>query len=140
MCLSEEFTGLDAPEPQPQHTTTMSGTVSILQQFANGLKSRSEETRAKAAKDLQHYVTMELREVSAANGIIYPCVSCECRAWAGCLGNGDFWNMEAGLREEMGHSRKLIFAPWHVGEVSKLVTQMGGQVPEYVNLLHIGHK
>ncbi|NXC82578.1 MTOR kinase, partial [Cercotrichas coryphoeus] len=43
---------------------TMSGTVSILQQFANGLKSRSEETRAKAAKDLQHYVTMELREMS----------------------------------------------------------------------------
>ncbi|KFW89964.1 Serine/threonine-protein kinase mTOR, partial [Phalacrocorax carbo] len=42
----------------------MSGTVSILQQFANGLKSRSEETRAKAAKDLQHYVTMELREMS----------------------------------------------------------------------------
>ncbi|KAI6073752.1 Serine/threonine-protein kinase mTOR isoform X2 [Aix galericulata] len=40
------------------------GTVSILQQFANGLKSRSEETRAKAAKDLQHYVTMELREMS----------------------------------------------------------------------------
>lgn len=53
--------------PEPQHNTIMSGTVSILQQFANGLKSRSEETRAKAAKDLQHYVTMELREVSAAN-------------------------------------------------------------------------
>uniref|UniRef100_A0A8D2QGQ8 Serine/threonine-protein kinase TOR n=1 Tax=Zonotrichia albicollis TaxID=44394 RepID=A0A8D2QGQ8_ZONAL len=46
------------------HSATMSGTVSILQQFANGLKSRSEETRAKAAKDLQHYVTMELREMS----------------------------------------------------------------------------
>lgn len=96
----------------------MSGTVSILQQFANGLKSRSEETRAKAAKDLQHYVTMELREVSAASGIIYPCVE----EWAGCLGNGDFWNMEAGVKEEMGHSRELIFAPWHEGEVSKLVT------------------
>lgn len=53
--------------PEPQRNTIMSGTVSILQQFANGLKSRSEETRAKAAKDLQHYVTMELREVSAAN-------------------------------------------------------------------------
>lgn len=58
----------------------MSGTVSILQQFANGLKSRSEETRAKAAKDLQHYVTMELREVSATNVIIYPCGSLS----AGC--------------------------------------------------------
>lgn len=57
----------------------MSGTVSILQQFANGLKSRSEETRAKAAKDLQHYVTMELREVSAAKGMIYCGV---------CVGHG----------------------------------------------------
>lgn len=100
MCVSEEFTGLDAPEPQ--HTATMSGTVSILQQFANGLKSRSEETRAKAAKDLQHYVTMELREVSAPNGIIHPCVPCECRGMGWCLGNGDFWNMETGLKEEMG--------------------------------------
>lgn len=70
MSLSEEFAGLDAPEAQP--AATMSGTVSILQQFANGLKSRSEETRAKAAKDLQHYVTMELREVSDTNGIVYP--------------------------------------------------------------------
>ncbi|XP_033015388.1 serine/threonine-protein kinase mTOR isoform X1 [Lacerta agilis] len=42
----------------------MSGTVIILQQFAGGLKSRNEEARAKAAKDLQHYVTMELREMS----------------------------------------------------------------------------
>lgn len=41
---------------------TMSGIM--LQQFANGLRSRSEETRTKAAKDLQHYVTTELREVS----------------------------------------------------------------------------
>lgn len=89
----------------------MSGTVSILQQFANGLKSRSEETRAKAAKDLQHYVTMELREVSAANEIIYPCLSYECRARAGYFGDGDFWNVEAGLREEVGHSRELTFAP-----------------------------
>uniref|UniRef100_A0A8C8SCE8 Serine/threonine-protein kinase TOR n=1 Tax=Pelusios castaneus TaxID=367368 RepID=A0A8C8SCE8_9SAUR len=38
--------------------------LSILQQFASGLKSRNEEIRAKAAKDLQHYVTMELREMS----------------------------------------------------------------------------
>lgn len=43
-----------------------SSNVSILQQFASGLKSRSEETRAKAAKELQHYVTMELREVGAS--------------------------------------------------------------------------
>lgn len=126
ICFSEDFTGLDAPEPQP--ATTMSGTVSILQQFANGLKSRSEETRAKAAKDLQHYVTMELREVSAAKGIVHPCVSCECGVWAGCLGNGDFWNMGPSLREEMGHNRELTFAPWYVGEVSKLVTQMSSQV------------
>ena len=76
----------------------MSGTVSILQQVANGLKSRSEETRAKAAKDLQHYVTMELREVSAVNEIIYPCLSHECRAQAWYIEDGDFWTMEAGLR------------------------------------------
>lgn len=46
--------------------TTTSSNVSVLQQFASGLKSRNEETRAKAAKELQHYVTMELREVGAA--------------------------------------------------------------------------
>lgn len=89
----------------------MSGTVSILQQFANGLKSRSEETRAKAAKDLQHYVTMELREVSAANEIIYPCLLYESRGLAGYFGDGDFGNMEAGLTGEMRHSRELTFAP-----------------------------
>ncbi|XP_063292058.1 serine/threonine-protein kinase mTOR [Pelobates fuscus] len=42
----------------------MSGIMTMLQQFANGLRSRNEETRTKAAKDLQHYVTTELREVS----------------------------------------------------------------------------
>ncbi|KAM4652055.1 serine/threonine-protein kinase mTOR [Discoglossus pictus] len=42
----------------------MSGIMTMLQQFANGLRSKSEETRTKAAKDLQHYVTTELREVS----------------------------------------------------------------------------
>ncbi|MGH0128951.1 UNVERIFIED_CONTAM: hypothetical protein FKN15_057794 [Acipenser sinensis] len=42
----------------------MSGTTSVLQQFVSGLKNRSEEMRAKAAKDLQHYVTTELRELS----------------------------------------------------------------------------
>ena len=46
--------------------TTASSNVSVLQQFASGLKSRNEETRAKAAKELQHYVTMELREVGIA--------------------------------------------------------------------------
>ena len=35
-----------------------------MQQFVAGLKSRSEETRAKAARDLHHYVSTELREVS----------------------------------------------------------------------------
>ncbi|XP_053307789.1 serine/threonine-protein kinase mTOR isoform X5 [Spea bombifrons] len=43
---------------------SMSGIMTMLQQFANGLRSRNEETRTKAAKDLQHYVTTELREVS----------------------------------------------------------------------------
>ncbi|KAK5863187.1 hypothetical protein PBY51_000236 [Eleginops maclovinus] len=42
----------------------MSGTATVLQQFVSGLKSRSEDTRAKSAKDLQHYVTTELRELS----------------------------------------------------------------------------
>ena len=46
--------------------TTPSSNVSVLQQVASGLKSRNEETRAKAAKELQHYVTMELREVGAS--------------------------------------------------------------------------
>lgn len=51
--------------------TTTSSNVSVLQQFASGLKSRNEETRAKAAKELQHYVTMELREVGAS--VIWGC-------------------------------------------------------------------
>lgn len=41
-----------------------------------------------------------------------------------------FLEYQAGLREEMGHSRELTFAPWHVGEVNKLVTQISSQVPE----------
>lgn len=49
----------------------MSGTATVLQQFVSGLKSRNEDTRAKSAKDLQHYVTTELREVTA--GRIYTC-------------------------------------------------------------------
>lgn len=44
----------------------MSGTATVLQQFVSGLKSRNEDTRAKSAKDLQHYVTTELREVLLA--------------------------------------------------------------------------
>lgn len=35
-----------------------------MNQFVAGLKSRQEETRVKAACDLQRYVTTELREVS----------------------------------------------------------------------------
>ncbi len=35
-----------------------------MQQFISGLKSRNEETRNKAARELNHYVTTELREVS----------------------------------------------------------------------------
>lgn len=45
-------------------TADMSGIMTMLQQFANGLRSKNEDTRTKAAKDLQHYVTTELREVS----------------------------------------------------------------------------
>jgi len=36
-----------------------------MQQRLNGLKSRSDESRLQAAKDLQHYVSTELREASA---------------------------------------------------------------------------
>ncbi|KAJ8022045.1 Serine/threonine-protein kinase mTOR [Holothuria leucospilota] len=36
-----------------------------MSQFIDGLRSRHEESRTKAAKALQHYVTTELREVSA---------------------------------------------------------------------------
>ena len=35
-----------------------------MQQYVAGLKSRNEETRSKAAKELNHYVTTELREIS----------------------------------------------------------------------------
>lgn len=38
--------------------------TSLMQQFVSGLKSRNEDTRTKAAKELNHYVTTELREVS----------------------------------------------------------------------------
>uniref|UniRef100_A0A8C5B3T0 Serine/threonine-protein kinase TOR n=1 Tax=Gadus morhua TaxID=8049 RepID=A0A8C5B3T0_GADMO len=43
---------------------TTTATTTVLQQFVSGLKSRNEDTRAKSAKDLQHYVTTELRELS----------------------------------------------------------------------------
>lgn len=87
----------------------MSGTVSILQQFANGLKSRSEETRAKAAKDLQHYVTMELREVSAEMRTFIPV--CCMSVGLSTLGMEvlEIWKLV--LREEVGHSRELTFTP-----------------------------
>lgn len=49
----------------------MSGTATVLQQFVSGLKSRNEDTRAKSAKDLQHYVTTELREVTQLARPIY---------------------------------------------------------------------
>ncbi|CAM9236848.1 unnamed protein product, partial [Lampetra fluviatilis] len=42
----------------------MSGTSAMMQQFMQGLRSRSEDSRARAAKDLQHYVATELRELS----------------------------------------------------------------------------
>jgi len=45
----------------------MSGTATVLQQFVSGLKNRNEDTRAKSAKELQHYVTTELREVNKVN-------------------------------------------------------------------------
>ena len=37
----------------------------MMQQRLNGLKSRSDDSRLQAAKDLQHYVSTELREASA---------------------------------------------------------------------------
>lgn len=52
---------------------SMSGTATVLQQFVSGLKSRNEDTRAKAAKDLQHYVTTELREVNCTT-LITPSI------------------------------------------------------------------
>lgn len=49
-------------EPAVQ-MVVLSGTATVLQPIVSGLKSRNEDTRAKSAKDLQHYVTTELREV-----------------------------------------------------------------------------
>lgn len=54
---------------------SMSGTATVLQQFVSGLKSRNEDTRAKAAKDLQHYVTTELREVNGTTLIFDPSIT-----------------------------------------------------------------
>lgn len=53
----------------------MSGTATVLQQFVSGLKSRNEDTRAKSAKDLQHYVTTELREVHCPKH--WACFDCK---------------------------------------------------------------
>ena len=39
-------------------------TTPLMQQFVSGLKSRNEETRLKASRELNHYVSTELREVS----------------------------------------------------------------------------
>lgn len=66
---------------------TTSSNVSVLQQFASGLKSRNEETRAKAAKELQHYVTMELREVRTAviGPFIMECWGYLYHPWVKCL-------------------------------------------------------
>ena len=55
----------------------MSGTATVLQQFVSGLKSRNEDTRAKSAKDLQHYVTTELREVGDMHTHIVPSPRCK---------------------------------------------------------------
>ena len=43
--------------------------TSLMHQFVSGLKSRSEDTRSKAAQELHHYVTTELREVSLFTGL-----------------------------------------------------------------------
>ena len=45
------------------HDTSPSSTM--MQQLLSGLKSRSDESRLLAAKELQHYVSTELREASA---------------------------------------------------------------------------
>lgn len=42
-----------------------------MEQFVSGLKSRHEETRAKTARDLYHYVTTELREVAVEELIAF---------------------------------------------------------------------
>lgn len=52
----------------------MSATATVLQQFVSGLKSRNEDLRAKAAKDLQHYVITELREVNCTTLFFDPSI------------------------------------------------------------------
>lgn len=39
-------------------------TTSIVVQFVTGLRSKNEETRAKAARDLRLYVSTELKEAT----------------------------------------------------------------------------
>lgn len=63
----------------------MSGTATVLQQFISGLKSRNEDTRAKSAKDLQHYVTTELREVPDAAPAPYTCKTVELHPLVFCF-------------------------------------------------------
>ena len=47
-------------------SVTMASTQQIMNQFISGLKNRNEETRLKAANDLFHFVTNELRELPQA--------------------------------------------------------------------------
>ena len=44
----------------------MASTQQIMNQFIGGLKNRNEEVRLKAANDLYHFVTNELRELPQA--------------------------------------------------------------------------
>ena len=47
-------------------SVTMASTQQIMNQFISGLKNRNEEVRLKAANDLYHFVTNELRELPQA--------------------------------------------------------------------------
>lgn len=38
-------------------------TVSMMNQFVNGLKSKNEDMRVKAARDLHHFVSCYLKEI-----------------------------------------------------------------------------
>uniref|UniRef100_T1ISC3 Serine/threonine-protein kinase TOR n=1 Tax=Strigamia maritima TaxID=126957 RepID=T1ISC3_STRMM len=43
----------------------------LMAQIVSGLKSKNEETRVKAARDLYHYVTTELREISVEDLTVF---------------------------------------------------------------------
>lgn len=88
---------------------SMSGTASVLQQFVSGLKSRNEDTRAKAAKDLQHYVTTELREVKVFCFlliIVMCCYSLVCSHFAGFVNT--LWNRSASYH----HNKDRFIMAW----------------------------